>query len=578
MLIKSGIPVSPGVAIARAFVVDTEDRPVVRRTVHRDQLHAEHDRLTHAIRASIHELNEQREHTRTRLGSDLAEIFGFHLGMLHDRSLLDGLHRLIADDHVTAEYAVYSIMREEARKFRRLEHPVFRERYKDVWDLERRLLSHLIRDMETGLGQFDRDAAIVAYDLTPSQTASLDKSKVHGLVTVAGGRTSHTAILAHALEIPAVVGVEGLIESVNTGDTIIIDANAGLVIIDPDASQLHDYRERIRAIEEARDRLTSIRELPSVTVDGVEVVLLANIEFPTEAPQALEWGAQGIGLYRTEFLYLAHEREPSEEEQYEAYCLAIRSLRGRPLTIRTLDLGADKLKTGVTERDEPNPFLGCRSIRLCLQDLPLFKTQLRAILRASVEGPVQVMFPLISNVLELRQARMILGDVREDLQDRGIPVGERIPVGIMIEVPSAAIQARVLAREADFFSIGTNDLVQYTLAVDRGNERVASLYSAAHPAVLQLIRQTVEAGRQAKIEVSICGEMAGEPEYLMLLLGLGLRRLSMTPPAIPEAKRVIRALTMEQCEKLAHKALNMDTDRAVLNLIRNEVQRILPQG
>jgi phosphoenolpyruvate-protein phosphotransferase (PTS system enzyme I) len=315
-----------------------------------------------------------------------------------------------------------------------------------------------------------------------------------------------------------------------------------------------------------------------VTLDGTAIDVMANIEFPQEIVTALEKGAAGIGLFRTEFLYLASEGEPTEQEQYEAYHKAVQLLQGRPLTIRTLDLGADKLfhqQDG--EMVERNPFLGCRSIRLCLQNLSLFKTQLRAILRASAEGQVRIMFPMISSIMELRQARMILSDVQEDLEEQGIAFHRDNPVGMMIEVPSAALQAKALAPEVDFFSIGTNDLIQYTVAVDRGNERVASLYSAAHPAVLMLIKEVVRAANRGKVSVSICGEMAGEPWFVPLLLGMGMRSLSVTPPAVPEVKRVVRSVTIAQCQRIARRAAAFETDREVLNYLQDQLQRLIPE-
>ncbi len=367
--------------------------------------------------------------------------------------------------------------------------------------------------------------------------------------------------------------------AVSTGDTVIIDGNRGLVIIDPDAAQLLEYRQDIQRLVAADASLDTLARLPAVTTDGTPIVLNANIEFPSEIAPALKKGAVGIGLYRTEFLFLSAESLTSEEQQYEAYKEAIHALDGRILTIRTLDLGADKLFTAhVVVHVENNPFLGCRSIRLCLQNLPLFKTQLRAILRASVEGPVRIMFPMISNIMELRQAKMILNDVIEDLEEQSIPVAADIPVGIMVEVPSAALQAKALAKESAFFSIGTNDLIQYTVAVDRGNERIASLYSAAHPAVIQLIKDVVRAGQRAKIDVSLCGEMGGEPEFVMLLLGLGLRSLSVTPPAIPEVKRVVRSVSIGQCQRIARRAAGLDSDREVTNFLRDEIRKIIPEA
>ncbi|MCC7193003.1 MAG: phosphoenolpyruvate--protein phosphotransferase [Phycisphaeraceae bacterium] len=577
MQIKKGIPVSPGVAICEAVVIDAEHSPIPRRLVPSSQTRVELERLDRALVTSIKEIESLRERATATLGPELAKLFSAHLGMLQDKAITGEIRGLITRERVTAEYAVYSVMREWARRFQSLESKHFRDRDADIWDLERRLVGHLIGTTRADLTQMRGEAIVIAHDLTPSQTASFDKRKIRGLATDLGGRTSHTAIMAHALGIPAIVGLEDITSAASVGQTVIIDGNRGLVIIDPDASQLMEYRqdlERRAAFDASLDELS---RLPAITTDGTEITLLANIEFPDEIAAAVQKGANGVGLYRTEFLFLTAGAEPSEDQQYEAYKQAILALGGKMLTIRTLDLGADKL-LGDENADhiERNPFLGCRSIRLCLQDLPLFKTQLRAILRASVEGPVRIMFPLISNIRELRQAKMILNDVREDLEDEGIPFRRDIPVGIMIEVPSAALQAKALAHECQFFSIGTNDLIQYTVAVDRGNERIASLYSAAHPAVIQLVREVVKAAKSAKIEVSLCGEMGGEPEFVMLLLGLGLRSLSITPPAVPEVKRIIRSVSIGQCTRIAKKIMAFDSDREVMNYLREELRKIIP--
>ncbi len=581
MQIKKGIPVSPGVAIYPAVVLNAEDQPIPHRTVPASRVPRELQRFEKALEASRAEIQQLRDQTAEALGEELANIFHFHLGMLSDRHLIEQVRASINTDHVTAEFAVYQVMRRLAQTFVQQDRKYLRERVSDVWDLERRILKHLVGYAHSELQQLDSPAVILAHDLTPSQTASLDKTKIKALATDAGGRTSHTAILAHALGIPAIVGLENVTQLVATGEQVIIDGNRGLVVIDPDAAKLMEYRQELRRMADFADTLGELRELPAVTRDDVEVTLLANIEFPSEIPQALHNGATGIGLYRTEFLFLSSDNQPSEDEQLESYMEAVNHLDGRPLTIRTLDLGADKITHNVTfaggETHERNPFLGCRSIRLCLQNLPMFKTQLRAILRASGHGPVKIMFPLISNIMELRQAKMILHDVMEDLDEQGVAFDRNVPVGMMVEVPSAALQAWTFAREVDFFSIGTNDLIQYTVAVDRGNERIASLYSGAHPAVIQLIKEVVRAGARAKIDVSLCGEMAGEPEFTMLLLGLGLRCLSITPPAIPEIKQIVRSVTLEKSQEVARRAGGFDSDREVMNYLRDEVGKILPE-
>ncbi|MEX1017918.1 MAG: phosphoenolpyruvate--protein phosphotransferase [Phycisphaeraceae bacterium] len=582
MQIKKGIPVSPGVAIYPALVLDAEDQPIPRRSVSAGRLRHEHERLDQAIDASIKELEQLRAQTATAIGEELAKIFDFHQGMLRDEYLIKPIKALIDAERVTAEYAVYQATHRLAETFLQQDRQYLRERVSDVWDLQKRILKHLVGHTRTELSHLTAPAVVVAHDLTPSQTASLDKTKIKGLVTDAGGRTSHTAILAHALGIPAIVGLGNVTRQIASGETVIIDGHHGLVVIDPDAAKLMEYRQELRRMAALEDTLGELSKLPAVTKDGTPISLMANIEFPSEIAPAVGNGAVGIGLYRTEFLFLAADNEPSEDEQYEIYLEAIRNLEGRPLTIRTLDLGADKLTDQMTlaggDTHERNPFLGCRSIRLCLQNLPLFKTQLRAILRASTEGPVKIMFPLISNIMELRQAKMILNDVMEDLDEQGIDYARDIPVGIMVEVPSAALQARAFTREADFFSIGTNDLIQYTVAVDRGNERIASLYSAAHPAVISLVKEIIRAGQRAKIDVSLCGEMAGEPEFTMLLLGLGLRCFSITPPAIPEVKRILRSVTLEQCQKVARRVSAFDSDREVLNYLRDELNKAVPEA
>lgn len=575
---RRGIPVSPGIAIAKAVVLDNDEHSVSKRHVAKDKLQAEHDHVKKAIDEALEDLAELHAQTASVLGGQLADIFGFHSGLLKDNTIVARFHAVIDSELVTAEYAVFSVMQDLADQFLAQDNPFFRERASDIYDLKRRLLMKLIGEQKSALQGLDRPAIVVAHDLTPSQTAALDRKLIRGLATDLGGRTSHTAILAHALGIPAVVGLKDITKRIATGEMLILDGHRGHAVISPDAAQLLESRQEARAYREEEKALRKLSDQPAITTDGTEITLLANIEFTDEVPEALAFGAEGIGLYRTEFLFMDADKVPTEQEQYENYSAAIKALGGKPLTIRTLDLGADKIAPGLADlhdEAEPNPFLGCRSIRLCLLHLDLFRTQLRAILRASAEGPVRIMFPLICNIMELRQAKMILSDVREDLEDQGIAVGD-LPVGVMIEVPSAALQAVAFAKEVDFFSIGTNDLIQYTVAVDRSNERIASLYSGAHPAVLALIKDVVRAANHAKIGVSLCGEMAGEPEFTQMLLGLGLRTFSITPPAIPGIKRVVRSVGIERCKRIARKAGSFDNDREVLNHLREELNRIKP--
>ncbi len=578
MEIKKGIPVSHGVAICPAVVLDAEDVNIPRRTVSRDALPHQHARFDEAIAHARDDVEQLRDQVSDQLGPEPAKIFGFHLGMLEDPALVQQVHQFIDDEAVTAEHAYSTIMRNYAQTFLDSPTPLFRERVADVWDLEKRVLRHLLGELRAELEHLDHEAAIVAHDLTPSQTAGLDREKIRALVTDAGGRTSHTAIVARALGIPAVVGLEDATVHVNTNDTVIVDGNRGLLVIDPDPEQFAEYERYVEQIRSFESSLVELRNEPAVTEDGVQVTLQANIEFPEEIVAALDRGAEGIGLYRSEFLFLSTETEPDEEEQYEAYTKALRMLDGQPMTIRTLDLGADKYTQAALAEPERNPFLGCRSIRFSLQNLSMFKTQLRAILRASAIGPLRIMFPLITNTMELRQARMILNDVMEDLDDQDIDFDENVPVGMMIEVPSAALMAGTFAREVDFFSIGTNDLIQYTLAVDRGNERVANLYSPVHPAVLALIKSVLRAAKRYDVAVTCCGEMAGELEYVMLLIGMGLRSLSMTPQAIPEIKKLIRSVRMEDCQRIGRRVGSYDSDRQILNYLREEAQKVIPEA
>jgi phosphotransferase system enzyme I (PtsI) len=401
---------------------------------------------------------------------------------------------------------------------------------------------------------------------------------VHAFATEAGGRASHTAIMAGVLEIPAVVGLGRFLSDVSGGDEIIVDGNRGVVIVGPDEETRERNELARRNFGTFSTRLGELRDLPAETKDKTRILLMGNIEFPQEAKHCLDRGADGVGLYRTEFLYLNKTTDPTETEHLDAYTTVVRTLANKSVIIRTLDLGADKFANQVEKSHlERNPALGLRSVRLCLRNLTLFKTQMRAILRASAYGDVRIMFPMVSTLLELRHCKMILAEVKEDLEEEGIPFNRKLPVGTMIEVPSAAIMAEELAREVNFFSIGTNDLVQYTLASDRTNETVASLYSPGDPAVLRLLEMVVKAAGRYNIEVSVCGEMSGDPIYTMLLLGLGLRQLSVTPQNIPEIKKIVRSINLDEAKKVAQEVMRLETARDVNSYLRDQTRRILPE-
>lgn len=572
----SGIPVSTGIAIGRVFLVDDPSYRIPRRSIPEDRVGAEQDRLRNAIELAVEDLETLRREAADEMGTDTAEIFAFHRGMLTDQSLTKPMLERVASERVTAEYAVQEKFRAVAEMFAKMNVTV-RTKVDDVWDIERRVIAHLVGEQASKLDEISDERIVVSTDLTPSQAASFRDKPVIAFATDWGGPTSHTAIFARALNIPAVVGAGRITQLAEDGDTVIVDGIRGTVVIRPDEATLEAYSARRADARSWRQRLIEIRDLDSCTTDGTAISLMGNIEFADEMATIREMGGHGVGLFRTEFLWLTTDHEPSEEEQLEQFRECVTLAKGMPVTIRTFDLGADKYTQERAMTPERNPFLGCRSIRYCLQNIGMFKRHLRAILRASTEGNVRLMFPLLTNLRELRQAKMILGDVMAELREQGIPFDEALPVGMMVESPSAAVMAHFFAREVDFFSIGTNDLVQYTLAVDRTNERVASLYEPAHPAVLKLVKDVIRAGRRAEIDVSLCGEIAGDPLYTMLLIGLGLRTISATPGQIPTLKHVVRKVDKKDCERLARTACSFDSERQVTSYLHDALKETAPE-
>jgi phosphotransferase system enzyme I (PtsI) len=572
-----GIAVSHGIIVGRAFLVGSAEQVVPHRTIDESEVTAQYARLHAALAAAGAEIGELSERTRRELGNEPAKIFEFHAGLLRDKALVAAIERRISGSFVTAEQAVADQFRVLVDQFKRMGNEVFEQKANDIIDLERRVLGHLMGEEKSRLAQLDAPAVVVAHELTPSQAAAMDRSKVIAIVTDLGGRTGHTSIVARALGLPSVVGCQRCSTEVEDGDEMIVDGNEGVVILRPDAKTLEEYRRKQERSQRSRAAMRELSGLEAVTKDGHRIQLMGNIEFPEEIEAVLANGGDGVGLYRTEFLWLTRKDPPTEQDHMDAYLRAIKLLKGKPLTIRTCDLGADKYTQAQMEEPERNPFLGLRSIRHSLANPAEFKSQLRAILRASAHGPVKTMFPLVSNLMELRQGKLMIADIGEELEDEGVAFDRQMPVGVMIEVPSAALMARTFAAESSFFSIGTNDLVQYTLAVDRGNERVAHLYQAAHPAVVYLAKSVVRAARSAQIDCSLCGEMAGEPLYSMLLLGMGLRTLSMVPDQIPVVKRVIRSVTMEQCERLARRVGSFDSERQVETALRDELRKLDPE-
>jgi phosphotransferase system enzyme I (PtsI) len=574
-----GIPVSQGVAIGRVFLIeDNESLRVPRRAIDAADAPAEIERFEFARKAAIDELNELHTAAASEMGKEAAKIFLFHIGAFNDPSILNPIRAMIESELVTAEYACSAVLAQLADKFASHPDSTFQSKVDDLRDLASRLLRHLGGQKISTIDAADDDQTIVvARDLTPSQTAGFNREKIRGFVTDLGGKTSHTAIVASALGLPAVVGTLSISKVARDGQSIIVDGSKGLVILDPDDETLDKYLLRVEQVREARQSLHELADLPAVTADGTEITLMGNIEFPEEIDLVLKDGGKGIGLYRTEFLYLNRNTLPSEEEHYQSYKQCVEHLDGLPLTIRTIDLGADKYTQLQSENPERNPALGLRSIRYCLEHLPIFRRQLRAILRASAHGPIRVMFPLVTNISEFRTSRYFLHEEMENLDEQGIAFDRDIQVGIMVEVPAAALMANAFAREVDFFSVGTNDLVQYTLAVDRTNEQVASLYTPIHPAVLKLVRDVSRSARRHDIPISSCGASSGDPEFAALLIGLGIRTLSVTASGIPLLKQAIRGLTVEHCERIAKKAISYDSETEAVAYVRDRLRKLVPE-
>lgn len=573
-----GIAVSPGIAIGPAMVLDPHGQRLPCRNIALVAVASELARLDRALELAHAEAEAAETEARQRLGPQYADILAAHAQMIADPTLRQDTRSRVESGRISAEHAVSEVLDAHAARLAGLSDPYLAARAADVRDIRQRVLNHLMGHRPRSLLQgLLEPSVLLAQDLSPSETAGLDPERVLGFAIETGGRASHTAIVAEALEIPAVVGVGRFLDLARDVRTVIVDGDEGLVILEPDGPTLERYRQA------AADRaarflgLAGLSALPAETLEGVPIGLWGNIEFAVEAAACLDREAVGVGLYRTEFLFLNGERPPSEEEQFEAYAGVVRAMGGRPVTIRTLDLGADKLPTyRHSGHVEPNPVLGLRSLRLLLRDPDLFRTQLRAIFRASVLGNVRLLFPLVSTLAELRQARAAVNAVAAELTAEGFDIHPDLPIGIMVEVPAAAVMADLFAKEVSFFSIGTNDLIQYTLAVDRGNETVADLYSAADPAVLRLIAMVVAAAERQGLEVSVCGTMGGEPLYTMLLLGLGVRQLSMPPHQLPEVKRVIRGVRMEWTQALAHEALRQETAGAVIALLEDALRQALP--
>jgi phosphoenolpyruvate-protein phosphotransferase (PTS system enzyme I) len=559
-----GVGVSPGIARGRTHVVRDEVDDVPRYGIEPGQVGKEIARFETALMQTRGQILEMQQRIAEAIGAKDASVFDAHLLVVEDRTLIDEVLRKLESERCNVEHIFQEVARRYSETLSKIDDPYLRERALDIQDVTRRVIRNLQGKAARPFLAVREPHILVAHNLTPSDTATMDRESVRGMATDLGSRTSHTAIMARSLNIPTVVGLHDISEQLETGDEVLVDGYNGLLISHPTAETLRYYRELESKQERVAHSLIELRETKSTTRDGRHIVLSANIELPNELASVAANGAEGIGLYRTEFLYINRSDMPSEEEQYETYLKVAESVAPHPLIIRTFDLGGDKIAEAVKADDELNPFLGCRAIRFCLDHPEIFKVQLRAILRASTSGNVKVMFPMISGIGELRRALAVLAECAKEMKAGGVPFDEDMQVGAMIEIPSAAISARTLAREVDFFSVGTNDLIQYALAVDRVNESIAHLYQPTHPAVLQLLKMIADAAHENNIWVGVCGEMAGDIVLTPLLLGLAMDELSASASLVPRVKLAVQSLSASECEALVQEALQLETPAEIL--------------
>ncbi|HDN86343.1 MAG: phosphoenolpyruvate--protein phosphotransferase [Candidatus Omnitrophota bacterium] len=573
-----GIAASRGIAIGKAFYIGKEELTIPKRKIRHEDISREIYRLEEALIDTRKEISTLQKKISDEMGYNHARIFEAHMLVLEDRMLIEDVITQIKNKKVNVEYAFSQSVKKYIDTLRKLDDEYLKERALDIEDVSKRVLRKLLKKEVPSLERLKEKVIIVAHDLSPTDTASLPKGKILGFVTDIGGRTSHTAIIGRSLGIPAVVGAEIASSHIQGGEILIVDGFEGLVYIKPTEKIIKDYQKKMEKIE----RFSRVSYFPKLakaeTKDGRRIIISANVELPEELPLVETYGAEGIGLYRTEYIFLGRTQLPSEEEQYRAYFNVARKIKPHSVIIRTIDIGGDKFLSKPTVPREMTPFLGWRAIRFCLANPGIFKVQLRAILRSSCEGNVKIMFPMISGIEELREAKKILEECKKELKRENKKFDENISVGAMIEVPSAALVADILAKECDFFSIGTNDLIQYSLAVDRADEKVAYLYEPSHPAVLKLIKIVVEAAHKNKIWVGMCGEMAGEFLFAVLLVGFGLDELSMPPPRIPQVKEIIRSFSFQEAKKIADDVLNFSTSRDVEKFLQERVKSVLKEN
>ena len=571
-----GIPVSAGVCKGKIVVLRQEPECIPRREIATSELPRELERLQKALVETRHQIIEVQRQVQQGIGAEHANIFEAHLLVLEDPILIEEVTRLIQKNRINAEAAFAEFSQKYAATLSKIDDEYLRERVADLRDVAERVLNNLAGRNGSDLRHLKEPCIVIAQDLVPSQTAMLDRKMVLGFATDGGSKTSHTAIMARSMQIPAVVGLQDISTRLENGQMALLDGYNGLVIINPTEQTLFEYGQIERRHVDLEERLRSLQDEVAITLDGVRITLSANIEQEGDIQAVKACGAEGVGLFRTEYLFLHRDVLPTEEEQYEAYRSVAAALKPAPVVIRTLDLGGDKFLSHLQVPQEMNPFLGWRAIRFCLQQKDIFRAQLRAILRASVEGNIKMMYPMISCLEELRQANALVEEYKAELRCEKIPFNDNLDIGAMIEIPSAAVAADVLGKTAKFFSVGTNDLIQYSLAVDRLNEKIAHLYEPTNPAILRLIKMTVDAGRKNKIWVGVCGEMAGDPVMVPLLLGLGIDELSAVPSIVPQIKFLIRHMRMADARKMAEDALQCDNGVEVLERANKFAREIAP--
>ncbi|WP_103222581.1 phosphoenolpyruvate--protein phosphotransferase [Staphylococcus aureus] len=569
-LIK-GIAASDGVAIAKAYLLVEPDLTFDKNEKVTD-VEGEVAKFNNAIEASKVELTKIRNNAEVQLGADKTAIFDAHLLVLDDPELIQPIQDKIKNENANAASALTDVTTQFVTIFESMDNEYMKERAADIRDVSKRVLSHILGVELPNPSMIDESVVIVGNDLTPSDTAQLNKEFVQGFATNIGGRTSHSAIMSRSLEIPAIVGTKSITQEVKQGDMIIVDGLNGDVIVNPTEDELIAYQDKRERYFADKKELQKLRDADTVTVDGVHAELAANIGTPNDLPGVIENGAQGIGLYRTEFLYMGRDQMPTEEEQFEAYKEVLEAMDGKRVVVRTLDIGGDKELSYLNLPEEMNPFLGYRAIRLCLAQQDIFRPQLRALLRASVYGKLNIMFPMVATINEFREAKAILLEEKENLKNEGHDISDDIELGIMVEIPATAALADVFAKEVDFFSIGTNDLIQYTLAADRMSERVSYLYQPYNPSILRLVKQVIEASHKEGKWTGMCGEMAGDETAIPLLLGLGLDEFSMSATSILKARRQINGLSKNEMTELANRAVDCATQEEVIELVNNYVK------